>query len=275
MRIADAFWRGCPAWQLGVDGASATVLEHGGQLVSWCVAGMEQLFVSDHARPQPGQHMRGGIPVSFPQFDQRGPLPRHGFVRQLPWRRDAAYRDALRTVLCDDVQTRGIWPHAFALSQRIVLTPNSLCVHLGVLNTGAAPFAFTVALHTYLRIDNITAAALHGLQGMPYVDNFTDMNCLDAEPTLVVSERLGRVYPQCDGTLRLMQQGRSLRLQQQGFEDVVVWNPHAAGVTALTDLAPQAWQQFLCVEAARVLRPVILQPGAAWNGCQVLEASLA
>ena len=26
------------------------------------------------------------MPVCFPQFAERGPLPKHGFVRNLPWR---------------------------------------------------------------------------------------------------------------------------------------------------------------------------------------------
>ena len=31
------------------------------------------------------QAVRGGIPVLFPQFADRGPLKKHGFARDLPW----------------------------------------------------------------------------------------------------------------------------------------------------------------------------------------------
>lgn len=273
MRIERTTWRGCPGWRLAVQDAEATVLEHGGQMVSWCVAGVEQLFVSDLACLAPGQHLRGGMPVSFPQFDRCGPLPRHGFARLLPWQREAASNEQLRMVLRDDAQTRGAWPHAFELSQRIMLKGSRLCVQLEAVNTGGAPFAFTAALHTYLGCDDAAGAALHGLHGRRYRDNFSGAHCIDSEPVLRTTARLGRVYPDCQDTLRLALAERSVRVRQQGFEDVVVWNPHAAGSAALDDLIPDAWRQFLCVEAAQVLRPAIVPPGAIWRGSQLLAAA--
>ena len=71
------------------DGAQATVLLHGGHLVSWKPAGgEEQLYLSPTAVAGQGQAIRGGVPVIFPQFEQRGPdvsLPRHGLARTRTW----------------------------------------------------------------------------------------------------------------------------------------------------------------------------------------------
>ena len=71
------------------DGAQATVLLHGAQVISWVPAGgANQLYLSPEAVIAPGQAVRGGVPVVFPQFAQRGPdtsLPRHGLLRTRVW----------------------------------------------------------------------------------------------------------------------------------------------------------------------------------------------
>ena len=73
---------GQPALRLtAADGAQATVLRHGAQIVSWIPAGdQERLYLSPIAAAGPGQAVRGGIPVVFPQFASQGPLPKHGYA---------------------------------------------------------------------------------------------------------------------------------------------------------------------------------------------------
>jgi hypothetical protein len=71
---------------LAPDGASATVALHGGHVLSWVPAGgRECLYLSPRSGYAPGQAIRGGVPVIFPQFSDRGPLKRHGFARVVPW----------------------------------------------------------------------------------------------------------------------------------------------------------------------------------------------
>jgi glucose-6-phosphate 1-epimerase len=53
---------------------------------------------------------------------------------------------------------------------------------------------------------------------------------------------------------------------------VVVWNPGAALAAGMSDLEPEGWRRMLCVEAAAVARPVVVAPGARWEGRQRLEA---
>ena len=78
---------GQPAmWLRAPDGAELTVLLQGGQIVSWIPAGdQERLYLSPQAVAGPGNAVRGGIPVCFPQFSKRGPLGAHGFARQQLW----------------------------------------------------------------------------------------------------------------------------------------------------------------------------------------------
>ena len=60
--------------------------------------------------------------------------------------------------------------------------------------------------------------------------------------------------------------------EQQGFGDVVVWNPGAEGAAVLTDLDAGEHARFVCVEAACVAHPVELPAGGIWEGSQTLTA---
>jgi hypothetical protein len=73
--------------QTSADGALLVAGTFGGQVVRWRPAGAEvdRLWLSPLAAPSFGA-LRGGVPVIFPQFSGRGPLPRHGLVRSRGWR---------------------------------------------------------------------------------------------------------------------------------------------------------------------------------------------
>ena len=72
-------------------GDAATVSLHGAQLLSWIPSGdVEQIYCSPLSRPAQGKAVRGGVPICFPQFAERGPLPKHGFVRNRRWQLVAA-----------------------------------------------------------------------------------------------------------------------------------------------------------------------------------------
>ncbi|HNQ09783.1 MAG TPA: D-hexose-6-phosphate mutarotase, partial [Giesbergeria sp.] len=82
---------GQPCIRLAIgDGDSALVALHGAQVLSWISGGRERLYLSPKAVFDGQAAIRGGIPLCFPQFNQRGPLPKHGFARNLAWRADGA-----------------------------------------------------------------------------------------------------------------------------------------------------------------------------------------
>src|SRR6476661_5638359 len=71
------------------DGAQAIVTLYGAHLVSWTsAAGKEQLFLSARSALDGSRAIRGGVPVIFPQFAERGKGMRHGFARVSNWRLD-------------------------------------------------------------------------------------------------------------------------------------------------------------------------------------------
>ena len=101
------------------NGDSALVSLHGAHVLSWVSSGRERLYLSPRSVFDGQAAIRGGIPVCFPQFNQRGPLPKHGFARNLGWRPAPASKEGDRQSsvcleLTDSETTRAWWPVRFA-----------------------------------------------------------------------------------------------------------------------------------------------------------------
>lgn len=269
-------FKGQPAVHLcAPDGACAVVLLHGAQVVSWRPAsGGERLFLSERSRFGPGASVRGGMPVIFPQFNERGPLPRHGFVRNGLWtlaRAETGTDDALAVLhLTDEAATRAQWPHAFALEVTVCVRGDRLDVELAATNTGDEAFDFMAALHTYLRVAEVEATRLTGLKGCRYEDFTSGRTHVDGDEAVRIDEETDRIYFGVDSPLRLVEAQRHLHIEATHFPEVVVWNPWQAKGAAMADLAPGDYRRFLCVEAALIEQPVRLAVGEQWWGRQSL-----
>ena len=258
------------------DGARATVLLQGAHLVSWIPAGgEEQLYLSPTSRYGNGASVRGGVPVIFPQFSQRGPLPRHGFVRTRPWQLDETltrgpYTQAVLRI-ASNAETRALWPHEFEAELTVSLGGTQIDIEFAVANTGHTPFEFTAALHTYLRTNDVLKAQLEGLQGLRYEDCVAGRWEQQWGDVATVVTEIDRVYQDVAQPLTLRELGRCLTLSARGFTDAVVWNPGAQKCAQLPDMPADDWRHMLCIEAACAVEPVPLPPGAEWAGTQTLS----
>lgn len=262
----------------GPRGASAVISLLGGQVLSWITPdGRERLFLSDKAVFDGSVAIRGGIPVCWPQFAALGDLPKHGFVRTRPWQ-VAAERCgddyALVTLAIeDDEATRALWPHAFRLELTLMLEDDRIDLELSVSNTGEAPFSFTGALHTYLRVTQVEDVALEGLYGHHYRDAANgDKVIRDSGTAVMVDAEIDRVYRDVKRPQLLQAGNLSLGIQSQDFPDVVVWNPWVDKCGALADMPADGWRHMLCVEAAVAETPVLVPAGEEWYGRQTLVA---
>lgn len=259
---ADAnrcIYRGFDALRMQAgDGASAIVTLQGAQVVSWIPAGgREQLFVSERSAFVAAQPIRGGVPVVFPQFSNRGPLPHHGFARTRVWRVASCRESSTVFALEHSEETRRLWPHAFAVELTVTIGGAALDLQLQVRNTGDDAFTFTAALHTYLFVSDATKVRFEGLPGVTRLENGID-----------------RVYPDAPRETQVYDGTRALTITQRGFLDTVVWNPGREACASKADMEPLGFLNMLCVEAAAVESPVALAAGARWTGGQAFFVEL-
>ncbi|HEY0527795.1 MAG TPA: D-hexose-6-phosphate mutarotase [Gemmatimonadaceae bacterium] len=260
------------------SGSSADIYLNGGQVTSWIPAGgKEVLFMGKTAAFAPGDPIRGGIPVVFPQFANTGPLPQHGFARKSEWRVvDGASEEessSVRLELTDDHRTRELWPYHFRAELVVTIDDKSLEVQLTATNIGDELFSFTAALHTYLAVADIRESAIRGFSGKWYLDKTQGgIETKDEAKKLVISDETDRVYLKSPKKVEVEDRGNDRRIEVSatGFKDAVVWNPWAEKVTGFIGLGTDDYLRMVCVEAAQIGSPVELKPGASWSGAQKL-----
>jgi glucose-6-phosphate 1-epimerase len=259
------------------DGAQVQVCPHGGHICVWRTAkGAQPLYLSPLANLAGPSAIRGGVPVIFPQFAADGPLPKHGFARELAWQPlalppRADGQGAFAFELRDRAQTRAVFDHAFVLRLDAAFSGEVLEMRLTAHNTGPAPFTFTAALHTYLAVQR-ASAQLHGLENHAFTDSAAGgrPNAAEGKPVQFAGE-IDRRYHAAAQPLLLRDARGAVRISQTGFADVVVWNPGQALAKKIADLPDDGFEHFVCVEAAAIEHPVRLMPGAHWIGAQRIE----
>ncbi len=285
MNISQATYQNQPCLRLTLPSRDTVLVAlHGAQVLSWQTGdGRERLYMSPNAVMDGKAAIRGGVPVCFPQFNTRGPLPKHGFARNLAWQPvpsvpaeagDNSQSLQLRLSNTSDTQpfTDTLWPHAFEALLTVRLAPHSLHMALQVRNTGTQTMPFTVALHTYLAVQGLQQSRLAGLADLPYWDALTDTH-----PTWTGDWRYSgpfdAVFPAPPAPLVLHDEGSALEISQSpSMGQTVVWNPGPTLSQQLADIPDDGYQHMLCVEAAQIDTPVQLAAGAQWLGWQQLRA---
>lgn len=258
------------------NGDTVWVALQGAHVVSWQAAGRERLYLSPNNVWDGHSAIRGGMPVCFPQFNQRGSLPKHGFARNSVWTTGpATVQDAhvqQDFTLASSAQSLALWPQRFEATLRVTLAPNELTVALSVHNTDAQALQFSGALHSYLAVDDIAQARLRGLQGQPEWDALADTHASAADE-LQFDGEFDRVYGAAPGLLALQDGVHRLEISQSpGWANSVVWNPGRDKCAAMADLPADGFSHFVCVEAAQVMSPITVAAAANWQGWQRFRA---
>lgn len=266
----------------GEDGSRAQVSSYGAHVLTWQTAdGLERLFLSQRAVFEEGKAIRGGVPLLFPQFAKLGGLSQHGFARVSQWTVIAREESRVLLELSDSERTRALWPHRFVLQLAVTLHAHSLEMELLVRNVDEAPFEFTGGLHTYVRVPDVAEAVVRGLQGKRYQDNAAGNEAtqrggselVDAAEAVRFAGEVDRLYQDVD---RMVVGGGNFELlaRQVNFLDGVVWNPGPEKCAAMADMETDGFRRFVCLEAVVAPRKVLLLPGDAWHGSQLLEAGV-
>ncbi len=263
-------------------GDSVLVALQGAHVLSWVAQGRERLFLSERNVWNGQAAIRGGVPVCFPQFNQRGDLPKHGFARHVTWqvvndtlpnavKHETPAAAHLDLQLVSNHQTQQIWNQRFIVTLRVTLRPQQLQITLVVDNTDQHDLIFTGALHTYFAVDHIANTQLKGLSGQAEWDSLTDQH--GAAPDVLRFEgEFDRVYQAARQPLWLQDGKSTVQIEQSPeWGQSVVWNPGAAKCASLSDMPADGYQRMLCVEAAQVYAPVTVAPATQWQGWQRLS----
>lgn len=290
-RTTGEVFSGLPCYRLTLPcGDNVLVALHGAHVLSWTVQGVEQLYLSPCAVLDGQAAIRGGVPICFPQFNQRGNLPKHGFVRNMPWVTDSAMaveeteqpqgeKDGgcagqLVLRLSANDATRALWPVDFEMSLNVDLSPGALQLTLTFTHQNPAPVAISGALHTYLAVDDIASTQVTGLEGQPEWNALTDVHG-PAASTLTFHGEFDRVYAAAPHALTMHGGNRQLVISQSpSWANTVVWNPGAALCAKMADMPADGYAHMLCIEAAQVMEPVLVESGAVWQGWQRLVSTI-
>ncbi len=257
------------------SGSSCEVYLHGAHITSWKNAtGDELFFLSRESWWQSDKPIRGGIPVVFPQFGGRGPLPQHGFARTSEWELvcSGLLDNGIVNIdlqMRESAETLALWPHRFTLGLRVLLDENALTVGARVTNTGEQPFDFMMALHTYFRVADITKTAVVGLQGTTYVDTLQEnARIVESRPEIRFAAETDSVYPNAPDSLRVAEEGngRTIGISKTDMPDVVVWNPWIAKSQRMPDFGDDEYVHMVCVETGVIETKPVLLPGEKWEG---------
>ncbi len=261
-------------WSLP-NGDSVFVAQQGAHVLSWQAQGKERLFLSPASVCDGVTAIRGGVPVCFPQFNQRGNLSKHGFARNMPWRlvQELSHGSQKVFELSSNDVTLALWPHAFKTFLTVNLAPSSLQMTLKVENHGQQSLSFTGALHTYFAVDAISQVSLEGQTKQPEWDAVKDTHQKCSGPLRFDAEfdRVYDVQSETQPNWTLKDGSATLQISQSAsWGQSVVWNPGADKCAQLKDMPATGYQRMLCVEAARVTSSIEVPPNQSWVGWQLL-----
>jgi glucose-6-phosphate 1-epimerase len=263
--------KGLEVVEIEATAATAAIALQGAQVLSFTPRdGRAWLWLSERARWFPGSALRGGIPICFPWF---GPhptertFPAHGFARTSAWRFAGVQEldgDArLALTLGSDAATLALYPHPFEARLEITVGAE-LSLAFAVSNTGDAPLTFEVAFHSYFSVADLGKVAIEGLAGCAFVDKVAGgARRREGEGPVRIAGEVDRVYDS-EGPVTLLDPAgaRSLRIESDGAGSTVVWNPAPTKTATMSDMAPDGYQHFVCVETGAIGdRRITVAPG--------------
>ncbi|HET6932851.1 MAG TPA: D-hexose-6-phosphate mutarotase [Candidatus Acidoferrum sp.] len=259
-RIVDGH-NGLPCVKITAPRASGEIYLHGAHVTSWQPAGAEEvLYVSSKSKWQDGSAIRGGVPVCFPWFSTRAEdphSPAHGLVRTKSWQLEGiTHADHDVTVALSttaDEATRKTWFGDFHLLFCATFG-EQLRLELIVTNHGTSSFRFEEALHSYFRVGNLEGVRLRGLNGVAYIDKTNAMREKHQHGDIVVSGEADRIYRNTFATVEIDDPAarRRILVAKEDSRDTVIWNPWSVKAKAMTDVGPEEWRHFVCVETCNV-----------------------
>lgn len=258
---------------------TAELYLQGAHLTQWQPLNHEPiLFLSDRSSFVPGKAIRGGVPIIFPWFgsrtatacDNRSDGPAHGFARTSAWQIASAAMEGEKLILSLSLEaneiSRALGFDQFQLKYRLTFG-RDLVLQLAVENHSASALCFAEALHTYFFVADCQQIGISGLAGTEFydkTDGFKKKRQSEDQALLTIKGETDRPYINTSATVVLHDPllKRYITISKSHSNSTVIWSPGAELTTKMADMAPEGWQQMVCIETANALENTItLGPG--------------
>jgi D-hexose-6-phosphate mutarotase len=253
---------GLPKAVVSAGPSTAEIYLHGAHVTQFQKrGGAPLLFLSERSGFGPQVPIRGGVPICFPWFGPREDGPAHGLARLAEWRvlGASAAEDAV-TIRLTLPPLGGQWD---SLDTTFAVTiSDALTMELTTTRTGGdGGLRVESCLHTYLRVEDISAVAITGLQDAPF-DDFAfgagGARHVEHQPALRIVQETNRVYPGHTGAVEIHDRplGRVIRVEKSGSRSTVIWNPSTTQQMP-ADFDQAEHRRMLCVESGNVKQDAV------------------
>ncbi|MBE0543938.1 MAG: D-hexose-6-phosphate mutarotase [Verrucomicrobia bacterium] len=258
-----------PMVEITTPWSTAGIYLHGAQVTHFQKQGEPPLlFLSQCSRFDTEHPIRGGIPIIFPWFgkpaDKTG---QHGFARVRDWElcevtspADGSVTLRLRLPECGESADC-----AACAVEYVVTVSDMLTAELRVSNKSGREFEFENCLHTYFAVGDIQAVKVTGLKGVEYLNQPTGFSQhTETADAIRFGDEVDRIYLATGHPVEILDERlkRIIRVEKEGSNSTVVWNPWIAKAKAMPDYGDEEFKEMVCVESGNVAaNRVILPPG--------------
>ncbi|MGB6138586.1 MAG: D-hexose-6-phosphate mutarotase [Shewanella sp.] len=224
------------------------------------------LWVSSADDYQPGNGIRGGIPVCWPWFGthENPEYPQHGFARNKIWSLESVN---MRNQVVDLVFTlpksefeQQYWPHNTEVKVLFTLS-ETLSVSIVNTNLGDTHVNLTQALHSYFPIGDIHQLKATGFSHSKYIE-FGQGPITQSQDSVEFDRETDRVYTELAPLQTLHTPHGTILVSRENSQSAVLWNPWIDKSVRLSRFKSDDYLTMVCLEAANVLEDnVKLAPG--------------
>lgn len=249
----------------------AVIALQGAQIIEFRPHGDNNwLWLSPLTTFQPGQAIRGGIPICLPWFGVNKTDPnkvKHGFVRNQTWQLTALQESDKQTTLNFSFDYDGADPtlfeHAFHCQLQISLG-KELQLSIKIKNCDDIESSISWAMHSYFAVEHSAKTLISGLDQTNFLDNTLKLETFPQIGNLVFAGEIDRVFQATSAPQQLHSQ-QSLSIDGDNCPTCIVWNPGASAAMRIEDIK-QHYSEFVCIERGAAFSDSLqLQPGEVFR----------
>ncbi|MGV6988529.1 D-hexose-6-phosphate mutarotase [Testudinibacter sp. P80/BLE/0925] len=235
-----------PVLQLDHAVGSAKIALQGAQLLSWKPhKGNEDILWLSEIEPFiAGNMIRGGIPLCYPWFGN-AQMPIHGTARLRLWqlREYRIETDKVRLVF-------DLFDENNRLEAGLTMLFSEKCE---LIFTHHATQAAQLAFHSYFRVGEIeqigivqaSDSGFNAITGQS--ENVPHMRKIQSAVDCIYRDNIDR------NQILDPQLARTIEIRHHNAGEMVLWNPWQ---TPMSAMRPQDYRRMICVETARISRPL-------------------